>query len=136
MNILPTEKKILVLNSLVEGNSIRSTVRMTGVNKKTVMRILVEVGELAREVLDSHIVNLQSRYVEVDEIWSFVGKKQKLVTREENAQYGDQYVFVAMDAETKLVLFQISFLVFCVSTIPIADKVADSFGDFLVRLVV
>jgi IS1 family transposase len=103
MNALSLEKKILVLNSLVEGNSIRSTVRMTGVNKKTVMRLLVEAGEQAREILDTQLVNLQSRYVEVDEIWTYVGKKQKQVRRNDSSEYGDQYVFVAMDAETKLV---------------------------------
>ncbi len=103
MNALSLEKKTLVLNSLVEGNSIRSTVRMTGVNKKTVMRLLVEAGEQAREILDTQLVNLQSKYVEVDEIWSYVGKKQKQLTENDSPEYGDHYVFVAMDAETKLV---------------------------------
>jgi IS1 family transposase len=103
MNSLSNEKKILVLNSLVEGNSIRSTVRMTGVNKKTVMRLLVEAGEQAREILDSQLVNLQSRYIEVDEIWTYMGKKQKQTRKGDNPELGDQYVFVAMDAQTKLV---------------------------------
>jgi IS1 family transposase len=103
MNTLSPEKKALVLNSLVEGNSIRSTVRMTGVNKKTVMRLLVEAGDQAREILDAQLVNLRSRYVEVDEIWTYVGKKQKQLTQNDDSELGDQYVFVAMDAETKLV---------------------------------
>jgi IS1 family transposase len=105
MNILPLEKKILVLNSLVEGNSIRSTVRMTGVNKKTVMRLLVEAGERARDILDTQLVNIKSNFIQVDEIWTYVGKKQKQCTDEEKntGEYGDQYVFVALDAETKLV---------------------------------
>ena len=106
MNILPLEKKILVLNSLIEGNSIRSTVRLTGVNKKTVMRLLVEAGAMAQEVLDREIVNLKSRFVQMDEIWSYVQKKQKLCTDEEKAsgQVGDQYVFVAMDSDSKLII--------------------------------
>jgi IS1 family transposase len=103
MNTLPLDKKALVLNSLVEGNSIRSTVRMTGVNKKTVMRLLVESGEQAREILDAQLVNLRFRYVEVDEIWTYVGKKQKQLRQSDSPELGDQYVFVAMDAETKLV---------------------------------
>jgi IS1 family transposase len=103
MNILPLEKKILVLNSLVEGNSIRSTVRLTGVNKKTVMRLLVEAGEQAKEILDRELVNIKSRFVQVDEIWTYVGKKQKQLTENDSKELGDQYVFVAMDAETKLV---------------------------------
>jgi len=102
-NFLSLEKKALVLNSLVEGNSIRSTVRLTGVNKKTVMRLLVEAGEQAREILDRELVNIQSRFVEADEIWCYVGKKQKQVTQSDNSEMGDQYVFVAMDAETKLI---------------------------------
>jgi IS1 family transposase len=105
MNTLPLEKKILVLNSLIEGNSIRSTVRLTGVNKKTVMRLLVEAGEQAREILDTQMVGIQSNYVQVDEIWTYVGKKQKQLKPEEkqSIELGDQYVYVAMDAETKLV---------------------------------
>lgn len=81
MNTLPIEKKTLVLNSLVEGNSIRSTVRLTGVSKKAVMRLLVEAGEQAKEVLDSQLVNIKSRYVQVDEIWTYVGKKQAHLTK-------------------------------------------------------
>lgn len=105
MNTLPLEKKILVLNSLIEGNSIRSTVRLTGVNKKTVMRLLVEAGEQARDILDTQMVGIQSNFVQVDEIWTYVGKKQKQLKPEEkqSIELGDQYVFVAMDAETKLV---------------------------------
>lgn len=102
-NNLSTEKKALVLNALVEGNSIRSTVRLTGVNKKTVMRLLVEAGEQAREILDTHLVNITSQFVEVDEIWTYVGKKQKRVKDSDSPECGDQYVFVAMDADTKLV---------------------------------
>lgn len=103
MNTLPTEKKALVLNALIEGNSIRSTVRLTGVNKKTVMRLLVETGEQAREILDTHLVNLTSQHVEADEIWTYVGKKQKRVRESDSSECGDQYVFVAMDSDTKLV---------------------------------
>jgi IS1 family transposase len=106
MNTLPIEKKTLVLNSLIEGNSIRSTVRLAGVNKKTVMRLLVEAGAMAQEVLDRELVNLQCKFVQMDEIWSYVQKKQKQCTDEEKAygKVGDQYVFVAMDSDSKLVI--------------------------------
>ncbi len=103
MNALPLEKKALVLNSLIEGNSIRSTVRLTGVNKKTVMRLLVEAGYRAQAILDRELVNIQSNFIQVDEIWTYVQKKQKQTVPFESEEYGDQYVFVAMDAETKLV---------------------------------
>ena len=105
MNVLPNEKKKMVLNSLIEGNSIRSTVRMTGVNKKTVMRLLIEAGEQAQEILDREMINIKSRFVQVDEIWCYVAKKQKQCTEEEKRKgsVGDQYVFVALDADSKLV---------------------------------
>ena len=77
---LPIEKKILILNSLVEGNSICSTVRMTGVHKLTILRLLIEAGERAQEILDREMVNLECKYIQVDEIWNFVSKKQKQCT--------------------------------------------------------
>lgn len=106
MNILPLEKKIQVLNALVEGSSICSISRMTGVNKRTVLRILKEAGQQAQEILDRELVNLKCRFVQMDEIWSFVQKKQKECTEEEKrfGEVGDQYVFVAMDSDTKLVV--------------------------------
>jgi IS1 family transposase len=106
MNILPIEKKILVLSSLVEGNSVCSTVRMTGVNKRTILRVLCEAGQQAQEILDRELVNLKCRFVQCDEIWGYVGKKQKQCTEAEKqiGFVGDQYVFVAMDSDTKLVI--------------------------------
>jgi hypothetical protein len=105
MNVLSHEKKSLVLSHLVEGASIRSIERITGVNRNTIMSLLVKAGETAREIQDSYLVNLQSRFVQVDEIWTYVGKKNKQLTKEEKNSFelGDQYVFVAMDSETKLV---------------------------------
>ncbi|MCH7965090.1 MAG: IS1 family transposase [Bacteroidetes bacterium] len=106
MNQLPIEKKIQVLNALVEGNSIRSIVRMLDVHKTTILRILNEVGELASEILDREVVNLKCKYVQCDELWCYVTKKQKNCTRMEKqiGEVGDQYIFVAMDSETKLII--------------------------------
>ncbi len=105
-NFLPLHKKIMVLSALVEGNSVCSIVRMTGVNKRTILRLFCEAGKLAAEILDRELVNLSCRFVQVDEIWTFVGKKQRTCTEEEKSGgiLGDQYVFVAMDSETKLVI--------------------------------
>lgn len=105
MNTLSFDKKLLVLSSLVEGNSIRSIERMTGVNRNTIMSLLVSTGEQAQEILDREMVNLQSKRIQVDEIWCYVGKKQKQCTEEEkrNGELGDQYVFVALDADSKLI---------------------------------
>jgi IS1 family transposase len=106
MNILSIEKKIQVLNALVEGASICSISRMTRVNKRTVLRILKEAGQQAQEILDRELVNLKCNFVQMDEIWGYVGKKQKQCTEEEKqiGIVGDQYVFVAMDSDTKLVI--------------------------------
>ena len=103
---LPIEKKILILNSLVEGNSICSTVRMTGVHKLTILRLLCEAGERAQEILDREMVNIQSNYIQVDEIWTYCFKKQKQLSEfeKDSLELGDQYVFVAIDSETKLVV--------------------------------
>jgi IS1 family transposase len=105
MNILPLEKKNSILSLLVEGASSRSIERVTGVHRDTIMRLMVSAGEQAQEILNNQLVNLQCRYVQVDEIWSYVAKKQKQCTDEEkkDGEVGDQYVFVALDSETKLV---------------------------------
>ena len=105
MNELTMEKKILVLSSLVEGNSIRSIERISGVHRDTIMRLMVSAGQQAQEILDREMMNLKSRYMQVDEIWTYVGKKQKLCSDAEKkaGELGDQYVFVALDADTKLI---------------------------------
>ncbi|MCK4404057.1 MAG: hypothetical protein KAW02_03105 [candidate division Zixibacteria bacterium] len=105
MNVLSKERKALVLSSLVEGNSIRCIQRITGVHKTTILRLLEEVANRCNELSASMIHNVQVRYLQVDEIWTFVKKKQKRVTAEEQqiGEFGDQYVFVAIDAESKLV---------------------------------
>ncbi len=104
-NHLPLNKKTLVLSALVEGNSICSIVRITGVNKRTILRLLCEAGLRAQDILDTQMVGIESRYIQVDEIWTFVNKKQKQLTDEDrkSGEFGDQYVFVALDADTKLI---------------------------------
>lgn len=105
MNCLKMEKKLAVISALVEGNSIRSTERMTGVHRDTIMRLLVTVGEKCSEILDQNLKGFHSKLIEADEIWTFVKKKERRLTDAEklNPELGDQYVFVALDAETKLV---------------------------------
>jgi IS1 family transposase len=91
------------LKCLLEGCSIRSTERLTGLNRNTIMRILVSVGEHCERLLDTRLRNLSCRYVQCDEIWCFVGKKQRRVRKEDGPEVGDQWVFVAEDADTKLI---------------------------------
>jgi IS1 family transposase len=105
MNLLDNNRRAQVIAALVEGNSIRSTVRMTGVAKKTVMKLLVDLGEACADYQDKAFRNLNCRRIECDEIWSFVGAKAKNATPEqkEALSWGDVWTWVAIDAESKLV---------------------------------
>ena len=105
MNALKTEKKLAVLSALVEGNSIRSIERMTGVHRDTIMRLMVKVGENCLDLLDQKMRNFHCRLIQADEIWTFVRKKEQRLSHVEkhNPEIGDQYVFIALDADTKLI---------------------------------
>jgi IS1 family transposase len=104
MNRLNLTRRTQIINCLVEGNSIRSTERMTDTHRDTVMRLLVDVGEGCNALLDAEMRNLTCRRIQMDEIWAFVGKKQKQVIHsDDRSQVGDQWTFVAIDPETKLV---------------------------------
>lgn len=95
MNTLPIEKKVLILSLLAEGNSLRTISRVSGVARNTISSLLLDAGEKAREIMNREMVNLKVSRLQVDEIWTFVGKKQKQVKPEEmNTELGDQYVFV------------------------------------------
>lgn len=91
MNCLPTEKKIQILNCLVEGNSIRSTERIPETHRDTIMRLLVKVGSHCLKVLDEKIVDLQVGQIEVDELWGYVKKKQGHINGENDLEIGDQF---------------------------------------------
>jgi hypothetical protein len=69
MNLLTKEKRIRVLAALVEGNSIRATVRMTGVAKNTIVKLLKEVGQACEQYQNKVMVNLPCKHLQVDEIW-------------------------------------------------------------------
>ena len=104
MNRLNLDRRTQVVAALVEGNSIRSTERMTGIHRDTIMRLLVEVGTGCAALMDEKMRELPCRRVQVDEIWSYVGKKQRhLKPEDDRSRVGDQWTFVAIDAETKLV---------------------------------
>jgi IS1 family transposase len=105
MNQLDTTRRAQVIRCLVEGNSIRSTVRMTGVAKNTVAKLLVEIGAACSEYQDQVMRNLPCQRVQCDEIWAFVGCKQKNVTAEkaERTVCGDVWTWTAIDAESKLI---------------------------------
>src|SRR5947208_2206825 len=105
MNRLDNAKRAQVVAALVEGNSIRSIVRMTGVAKNTIAKLLVELGAACSEYLDKALVNLSARRVQCDEIWSFVAAKDKNVplTRKGEDGVGSVWTWVAMDSDSKLI---------------------------------
>jgi IS1 family transposase len=110
MNKLTTAKRTAVVAALVEGNSIRSTARMTNVSKPTILKLLADLGEACARYHDEHVRNLKSARLQVDEIWSFIGAKAKNATDEKKAEqaWGDCWTWNAIDADSKLI---VSYLV-------------------------
>ena len=104
MNRLNLDRRTQIVGALVEGNSIRSTERMTGVHRDTIMRLLVEVGTGCAAIMDEKMREVPCKRVQVDEIWSYVGKKQRWVKPgDDKNRVGDQWTFVAIDPDTKLI---------------------------------
>lgn len=105
MNTLSIEKKKQVLTALVEDNSIRSTERMTGTHRDTILRLLVKTGNTCQKIMDDKVRDFHCKHIQVDELWVYVLKKEKNLTKEEklSGQFGSQYCYVSMDAESKLV---------------------------------
>jgi IS1 family transposase len=124
-NVLSVEDQILVLHHLVEGSSIRSIQRVTGIDKKTILKLLVRFGAACREFLDQQMRGLELRHLEVDEQWTFVAKKQGRLHDSEkaNARFGDQYLWLAIDMDTKLI-----------PTFAIGKRSADMARRFMVDL--
>jgi transposase-like protein/IS1 family transposase len=100
------EQIVLVLRLLVEGNSLRSTQRISDLDINTIMKLLVKAGDKCEKLMGRLIVNVPVRDVEADEIWAFVGKKEghKLPKEQNNETIGDQYCFVGIERHSKLVL--------------------------------
>src|SRR3954468_18741781 len=106
MNRLDTAHRTQVVKCLVEGMSIRSTVRLTGASKNTIAKLLVELGAACTRFMDEAMRNLPCERIQADEIWSFVGCKQKNVTAEKlerDGVVGDVWTWTAIDADTKLI---------------------------------
>jgi IS1 family transposase len=125
MNHLKLDKKVQIINLLVEGNSLRSTSRIADVSINTVTKLLVDVGKACQDFHNEKVVNVISKRIQCDEIWSFVYAKQKNLP--EDKEGGDVWTWTAIDADSKLV---ISWLV--------GDRSADTaqifIGDVAYRL--
>lgn len=102
-NVLSIDKKITVISSLAEGMAIRQIERVTGVHRDTIMRLGVKVGQGCARVLDEKMRDLTCENIQVDEVWGFIGKKQRHVTIEDGKTKGDVWTWCAIDSDTKLV---------------------------------
>lgn len=103
MNKLPTYKKTQIISLLVEGNSLRATTRITGISRTTILKLLVEVGQACQEFHNEKVVALKSERVQCDEIWSFVGCKEK-TKLSGGVGDGDVWTWTALDADSKLII--------------------------------
>lgn len=102
-HVLKKEKQIAVISGLTEGMSMRPLSRVTGVHQDTICRLAVRVGKGCARLLDEKLRNLRCNYLEFDEIWGFIGKKEKHRRETDDPTLGDVWTFCAIDADTKLV---------------------------------
>lgn len=102
-NVLPMEKQVAVISALAEGTGIRQTERITGVNRETVMNLGVRVGKGCIALLDQKMRGLSCRNLQFDEIWGFIGKKERHLRPDDNPELGDVWTFCAIDSDTKIV---------------------------------
>jgi IS1 family transposase len=104
MNILPRDRQIEIIAALTEGISIRSVERLTGVHRDTIMRLGARIGRGCAELRDRMMVGLRVPRIECDELWQYVGCKQKRGTKANIAVRGDQYTFVALASSAKAII--------------------------------
>lgn len=105
MNKLDRKARAQILGMMVEGVSMQSITRLTGVSKNTVAKLLKDAGEACIAYHDENVRNVKAKRVQCDEIWSFIGMKQKNVPEALKGEfgYGDVYTWTAIDSETKLI---------------------------------
>ena len=101
---IPQEKALLAAQLLVEGNSLKSTQRITGMDVNTIMKLLVQIGEKCEKIMGKHVRNVQVQDIECDEIWAFIGKKEGHKQDGDPDEFGDCYCFVGVERNSKLVL--------------------------------
>ena len=119
INTLPIQTKSQIIALLVEGNSLRATTRITGISRTTILKLLVEVGQVCQEFHNNTVKSIKAERVQCDEIWSFVGCKEKAKINGASGD-GDVWTWVALDADSKLV---VSWLV--------GDRDADAACSFM-----
>ena len=104
MNRLSTEKRSMILTALYEGASVNATSRMTGVSKVTILKLLADIGPVLLDYQRKTLVNLSCTQIQCDEVWSFVGAKERNIPRDERGRgRGDAWIWAGICADTKLV---------------------------------
>lgn len=105
-NRVKLDTKRMIVNLLVEGTSLRSASRLTGVHRDTIGRLLLRVGTHCQMLLDTYIQGVRAPIIECDEYWTFVRKKQHRLTESERllGLYGDWWVYTALDCDSRLVI--------------------------------
>ena len=101
---IDVNRAIQVFTLLTEGMSVRAIQRVTGVHKTTILSLLNTAGARCAALLDAKVQNLRPRYVQADEAWTFVHTKQKRLHVNSPVKWGDQYVWLALDSEAKLIM--------------------------------
>ncbi len=104
MNVLPQDKQTQIVAALTEGCSIRAVERLTGVHRDTIMRLGIRVGEGCWGLHNAMMRGLRVSRIELDEIWAYVGKKQRLVKQGDSDMVGDQYTFIALADTAKAII--------------------------------
>ena len=102
-NVLDKNKQVAIISALAEGSGIRQIERITGVHRDTIMRLGVRTGKGCARLLDRRMRDLPCRQLQFDELWGFIGKKERHVGIDDDPEMGDVWTFCAIDSETKLV---------------------------------
>ena len=104
MNRLPFQQQIRIIGLLTEGNAIRGIERLTGHHRDSIMHLGRRVGEACHRLHHARMRNLQPLCLQLDEMWSFIGEKQRHVTEQSPPEHGDCYLWLALDADRKAVI--------------------------------
>jgi hypothetical protein len=102
-NVLPFPVRCQIIRTLVEGNSIRATARLTDTDKDAVMRLGALVGQGCLKLHDQLVGHVPAAVLEIDETWSYVGRHERRKIKSDPATFGDTYTMFAIDTDTKLV---------------------------------
>jgi hypothetical protein len=105
VRVIEQERKVAIVNALCNGMSLRAASRVFNTHRTAIQNLLVRVGLNCDRIMDEHMKKIDCRNLEIDELWTFCGKKQGRLRADEriNPNLGDQYVFFAIDNETKVI---------------------------------